>query len=715
MVKYLLTILCSSKLEFLKLSFDTAINQLNYDDYEIFIVINTLNEIFYNNVIEYFKNLPNNKLKKIIRTESNGKPGKGHNSLIEIFKNEKKYEYLLILDGDDFLYPTAIERINNFIIKEKENNNDVDMLFLAGNTKINKFSKDTILNNNYKSIIDYSFVEIKNISKLSKDYNNVLATPFRLIAMNKKILLYYDKLFHEEMQMYDDYYTFLLIYSLEVKNNFNCKDINFSYFNDPYIYLYNTLNEDSVTYNSSLEYDLNLSDKIKKELNIEKLECEKLIIKTNNFPIDKNIKKNFYEKIIYNTLKNDTIYELKQKNKSLKKILFLDNNDWNYNTINNYPFGGTQSAIYYISKQLSNYYSVMVMTKNSEYNIINENLIYSKYDFNKIKDFAPDVVITQFLLNTDLLNYKKSNKCNFILWIHHDITVGVVKKNFENIHKSNIIDSYWFVSNWQKNRFINKFMIENNKCFVIQNGVCENLLDNNLHDILINKKQEIIFVSSPYRGLIIAYNLFLEIKKYLPNLKFKIFSSFSRDFNENYREKNFKPYNENNIKDLLNNDYDKLYENVYKKIVEEKNIEFYGSVPQKILKEHMKSSMILFYPNIFPETCCTSILEGMSNLNHIVSSEIGALPETCNGYGFLYNPKIDEILDTEINIEDFITNPIQINKLDKKYIINITSKTINLINNYYNENNIKLLRMQFNYIKEYCTWNIRTNDLINKI
>ena len=43
MTKYLLTILCSSNLELLKISFESAADQLNYDNYDIFIVINTLN------------------------------------------------------------------------------------------------------------------------------------------------------------------------------------------------------------------------------------------------------------------------------------------------------------------------------------------------------------------------------------------------------------------------------------------------------------------------------------------------------------------------------------------------------------------------------------------------------------------------------------------------------------------------------------------------
>ena len=133
MTKYLLTILCSSNLELLKISFESAANQFNYDNYDIFIVINTLNEDFYKEVLNYYKENTHKKLKKIIRSESNGKPGKGHNSLLDIFKSEPEYEYLLILDGDDFYYPCALERIN-FINESFK----LDMFFLTANTKITK-------------------------------------------------------------------------------------------------------------------------------------------------------------------------------------------------------------------------------------------------------------------------------------------------------------------------------------------------------------------------------------------------------------------------------------------------------------------------------------------------------------------------------------------------------------------------------------------------
>lgn len=305
-MKYLLIILCSSNIDLLKLCFETANNQCGVVEYDIFIVINTLNEIFYNEVIELFKNHKYDKLKKIIRTESNGRPGKGHNSILQIFKNEIQYDYLLTLDGDDFYYPLAIERIN--MIQKKTH---FDIFLIAGPTKIIKNSTLNNNNTNYNINITYDFVELKNINNISQEYNNIIATPYRLLSLNRKIFNIYDKLYDEEAILFDDYYTFLLIYNLYKKNNFNePSNIKIFTINDPYIYLYNTFNNTSVTKKYIENYDNKLIEKLKKNLNIEKLECEKLKIYSHynfiNDNFDKNIINNFYKYIIKNTI----IYQL---------------------------------------------------------------------------------------------------------------------------------------------------------------------------------------------------------------------------------------------------------------------------------------------------------------------------------------------------------------------------------------------------------------------
>jgi hypothetical protein len=121
--------------------------------------------------------------------------------------------------------------------------------------------------------------------------------------------------------------------------------------------------------------------------------------------------------------------------------------------------------------------------------------------------------------------------------------------------------------------------------------------------------------------------------------------------------------------------------------------------------------MVLFYPNTYAETCCTSILEAMAYRCNVISSELGAIPETSNGFANLYNPHID-VLHEEVVADDFIKKPVQIDKIPESYSRQFVTKTINVINNYYSEYNQKLLTNQQSYI-ENCTWEKRA-EIIEK-
>ena len=129
MNKFLLCILTSSNEKLLKVSYNSALQQTNHNiNYTIVIIVNTLNPDYYNDVLTEFKDID----VEIIQTVSNGKPGMGHNSCIELFNNRIQFDYMLLLDGDDFLYPCALEQLSKCFTKE----NHIDILMLKGTDKL---------------------------------------------------------------------------------------------------------------------------------------------------------------------------------------------------------------------------------------------------------------------------------------------------------------------------------------------------------------------------------------------------------------------------------------------------------------------------------------------------------------------------------------------------------------------------------------------------
>ena len=242
--KFLITLLTSSNAKLLKLVYDTVINQKNhYLDYTILIVVNSSKIDYYEEVVDVFKDIN----VEIIETKSNGKPGMGHNSLFEIFKNNLQYDYLIPIDGDDFLYPYAFHQLTKSI-----NKTNPDILVLQGNDLLSYYndstsSTDIYLNNCFYLIKQDEYPDNKwkynglNLNKnpFKEDY---FITPIRLILCSRNIFkLNIDKYYCEKSNVIDDYLFYLHFINIYINKLLNVYIINSSH-----IYLYNDLSITSV-------------------------------------------------------------------------------------------------------------------------------------------------------------------------------------------------------------------------------------------------------------------------------------------------------------------------------------------------------------------------------------------------------------------------------------------------------------------------------------
>ena len=107
-MKTLVAILTSGKLEKLQRCIDSALLQVEHSD--VVVIINTLDKQ-YENLASLLA--AENGIKSVI-TESNGKPGKGKNSLINYFLSTD-FTHVIPVDGDDFLFPLAATKLSELI------------------------------------------------------------------------------------------------------------------------------------------------------------------------------------------------------------------------------------------------------------------------------------------------------------------------------------------------------------------------------------------------------------------------------------------------------------------------------------------------------------------------------------------------------------------------------------------------------------------------
>ena len=251
---FLVTLLTSSNSKLLKLVYQTIIQQINHSfNYTIILVVNSLDKNYYQEVYDEFKNID----VEIIETESNGRPGKGHNSLFEIFRKKKQYDYLIPIDGDDFLYPCAFHQLSK-ILQSK----NPDILVLQGNDILSWYndstnSTDIYLNNCFYLIkqdeySDNKWIFNKNSVNINPfDKNNKFITPIRLILCNRKILnLNITHFYCEKCNVLDDYLFYLHFIHIYIE-----KLLNIFIINSNHIYLYNDLSILSVHNTLNLDND----------------------------------------------------------------------------------------------------------------------------------------------------------------------------------------------------------------------------------------------------------------------------------------------------------------------------------------------------------------------------------------------------------------------------------------------------------------------------
>jgi glycosyltransferase involved in cell wall biosynthesis len=209
-----------------------------------------------------------------------------------------------------------------------------------------------------------------------------------------------------------------------------------------------------------------------------------------------------------------------------------------------------------------------------------------------------------------------------------------------------------FVSHWQSERFRQIFKIPTIKTEVIQNaciGVPDRIISTP------KDKIKICYTSTPWRGL----DVLLRSWEINPpeNCELHIFSStkiYGKEFSD---KEEFK--------------FKKLYE----KAQSLPNVIYRGSVKNDKLRKELVEFDILAYPSTFEETSCISVIEALSAGLRVITSNLGALPETTEGWARIYPYLADKETHSEVFSKILIE---EVNKLKSGQLQNHLENQISI-------------------------------------
>ena len=193
-----------------------------------------------------------------------------------------------------------------------------------------------------------------------------------------------------------------------------------------------------------------------------------------------------------------------------------------------------------------------------------------------------------------------------ILWEQNSFDQPNLAPWFKNKENHKKYDWYVFNSHWCYEKFRYFFQIPEDKCIVIKNGA------SHFPKRKIYKKGDpikIIHHCTPWRGLNVLLLAMQLIQN--KNITLDVYSS-----NDVYGKE---------FADKANKDTEALF-NQAKKLP---NVNYIGYKPNEYILKHITDYYLFVYPSIFEETFCASALEALAAGLHVITTNFGALPETC--------------------------------------------------------------------------------------
>ena len=194
-----------------------------------------------------------------------------------------------------------------------------------------------------------------------------------------------------------------------------------------------------------------------------------------------------------------------------------------------------------------------------------------------------------------------------ILWEQNSYDQPNIQPWMKDPSNHSKYDWYVFNSHWCAEKYRMFFKLPADKCTVIKNAI------EHFPERKVYKKGDpikLIFHPTPWRGLNVMLGAMQLIKN--KNVTLDVYSS-TEVYGTCFKKAN-----------------DKIYQPLYKQAKKLPNVNYIGYKPNEQIVKNITQYQIFAYPNIWEETSCISAIEAMAAGLHMVTTNYGALYETCS-------------------------------------------------------------------------------------
>jgi len=228
--------------------------------------------------------------------------------------------------------------------------------------------------------------------------------------------------------------------------------------------------------------------------------------------------------------------------------------------------------------------------------------------------YVDNSLLDNFLITTSVpekipLSKDKIN----ILWQQNSYDQPNLIDWFSNKDNHKKYDFYVFNSHWCYEKFRMRFKIPCHKSTVIKNAV-----ERFPEKIFIRKnKVKLIYHSTPWRGLNVLLGAMQLVKN--KDVELDVYSS-TQIYGDQFKSAN-----------------DDQYKGLYEQAKALPNVNYIGYVSNEEIRKKLQEYDLYCFPSIWEETSCISAIEALTAGLHMITTNYGALFETCSEWPVYVN------------------------------------------------------------------------------